>query len=55
MSEFAARRRKEYIAALKEELEGCKRAGQDDRVAAIEEEIKRASKPAASKAPTEQR
>lgn len=55
--QFAARRRKEYVEALKVELDGYKRAGHEDRAAVVVEEIKRATKPsqASGAKPTDQR
>lgn len=39
--ENAAERRKDYVRALEEELEMCKRSGKDSRVKDITAELKR--------------
>ena len=39
--EFAAARRADYVRALEEERDGCKRVGKAERVRAIEAELKR--------------
>lgn len=47
--QFAARRRAEYVAALKDERDGYARVGQTDRAKIVDEEIRRTEKPEGAK------
>lgn len=49
--EAAAAQRKDYVRALREERAGCEAAGKESRVAAIDAELERMSKPGARRTP----